>query len=245
MKANKSDIINNITKYIVRQARENGLSYDEIARAVQNARKELGIKKQPNYRKLPRLFSEDELQRFFAAVATDKDPQMELIFRLLLATAVRVGELVNIKVTDFDFNNFTVYINAEKGSFSGKVPFQPELSLPIRQQIARNPESIWLFPSPRKAGKQISTRFVQQKMAYFLKLAGIVDADTGKPWASPHTFRHQTITYLLEKGMPLQKVRKISRHQDINNLMWYEHMQLNIAHEQYHAIMSGKHSGRQ
>jgi len=245
MQANKSDIINTMTKYIVRQARENDLSYDDIARAVQNARQVLGIKKSRHPRKLPRLFTKNELQRFFVAVAADKDPQMELIFRLLLATAVRVGELVNIKVTDFDFNLFNVFINAEKDSFSGKVPFTPELALPIRQQIARHPDSFWLFPSPRRAGKSISVRFVQEKMEHFLKLANIVDPESGKPWASPKTFRHQTITYLLEKGMPIQKVRKISRHRNINNLLWYEHLTLNITHEEYQAIMSGKHSGRQ
>lgn len=230
----KTDAIKKLEKIVLRYIKLYDLSHEEVQKAIGQARKEAGVTMKKRGVKLPQLLSENELNRFFNAVGEDKNPSWELLFRLLLATACRVSELAHIRKHHVNFQECRIFIEQGKGNKDGYVPFPAELALPLRQQITKT--DVYLFES--RKGKAYSTRAIQRKMDHYAIQAGIVDS-SGRSRMNPHLFRHQTITYLLAKGMPLEQVRKISRHSSLDSFQIYEHLNFTIAHDKYQQIMSG------
>lgn len=230
----RTETIHNITRYLVRQVKENDLSYDDFQRAVTEARKQAGLRRKRTGRRLPQLLSAGELKRFFAAAANHPDPARELALRLLLATACRVGELVKIRIQDVNLENLTIYIARGKGDKDGYVPFPGSLSLALRQQMGRS--DIYLFEG--RPGKPYTTRSIQGWVKGFAIEAGLVD-ENGESRVHPHLFRHQTITYLLAGGMDPARVKIVARHSSLKTTEEYNHMNLAHAQESYQALMAG------
>ena len=97
----KSDVVANI----VRIARKARLSYDDFLYVSQQARKKLGLRRPKKERRLPHLLPETELKRFFQTIQECGNVQHEILLKLLFYTAVRLSELVSIKVAD-SFRSF-------------------------------------------------------------------------------------------------------------------------------------------
>ncbi|CAN5123962.1 hypothetical protein BH11CYA1_BH11CYA1_16320 [soil metagenome] len=84
-------------KKIVRVVRQHRLSYDGFIAVCQQVRIKLKMEKPKKERRLPELLSLTELKKFFRTVRICGDTQHELMLKLMLYTAVRVSELVNIQ----------------------------------------------------------------------------------------------------------------------------------------------------
>jgi integrase len=89
-------------KKIVRVVRQHRLSYDAFIAMCQQVRLKLKMEKPKKERRLPELLSLAELKKFFKTVQKCGDTQHELMLTLMLYTAVRVSELVKIRVSDVD-----------------------------------------------------------------------------------------------------------------------------------------------
>lgn len=83
---------------IVRLARKERLGYEDFLYVCQQARKKLGLKKPKKKHKLPRLLSAAGLRRFFKVIEKCGNLQHEIMLKLLFYTAVRVSEIVGIRV---------------------------------------------------------------------------------------------------------------------------------------------------
>src|SRR5580700_9144532 len=80
----------------VQIARKDRLDYDDFLYVCQQARRKLGLRRPKRGRILPKVLSESDLQRFFQAI--QGDVEHEIMFKLLFFTAIRVSELVHIRV---------------------------------------------------------------------------------------------------------------------------------------------------
>ena len=60
--------------------------------------------------------SEGDLKRFFRVIQDCGDAQHEIMLKLLFYTAVRVSELVRIRVADIDVDGCIIFIDQGKGS---------------------------------------------------------------------------------------------------------------------------------
>jgi len=227
--------LDKLERLIVRHVKKSQIGYDEFQYVLQRVREKTALKCPARGLRLPRLLTETELRAFFEAVVQYGEPFEELLFRLLLATACRVEEFTRIRKRNVDLIKSRIFIESGKGDKDGYVPFPLELGLAIRQQFQRTQE--YLFESA--PGKCYTPRAIQLKMEKFAKKAELVD-ETGKSLVHPHLFRHQTITFLLESGQPIQQVRRISRHATYDSMKIYDHLSLGIAHEMYQKIMEGK-----
>src|SRR3984893_13993932 len=90
----KSEVI----AQLVRIARKARLGDDDFLYVSQQTRRQLGLRRVLKLRPLPQLLTEAELKRFFRAIQDCGDVQHEILLKLLFYTAVRVSELVHIKV---------------------------------------------------------------------------------------------------------------------------------------------------
>ena len=154
-------------------------------------------------KKLPRVLTADEFRRFYQIVDRAEDVQHALMLRLMFYTGVRVSELCRIEVADVDLENCKIFVNQGKGSKDRYVLFGKGFATALRTHIAAHPNNRWLFQT-RRNGK-FTPRRVQQIVKGYAEQAGVS--------ATPHTFRHQAITWLTRhSGMADAELQLITGH---------------------------------
>jgi integrase len=145
------------------------------------------------------------------------DVQHSLLLRLLFFTGVRVSELCRIEVADVDLENCKIFISQGKGSKDRYVLFGRSFATALRTHIAAHPSNRWLFQTRRNT--KYSTRRVQQIVKRYAERAGVK--------ATPHTFRHQAITWLTRhSGLADAELQLITGHARRETLAIYQHVAL-------------------
>mgnify|MGYP000501222390 CR=1 FL=1 len=221
----KSKLVSQIAR-IVRKA---GLDYDGWRYVTKRVRQECDLKPAKKGRKLPNVLTAAEFKRFYLIVDQADDAQHSLMLRLLFYTGIRVSELCNIEVKDVDLAVCKIRINQGKGSKDRYVLFGKSFATALRTHIANSKDNRWLFQT-RRASKY-STRRVQQIVKQYADEAGVQ--------ATPHTFRHQAITWLTRhSGMADAELQLITGHARRETLAVYQHIALDgELEEKYHDAM--------
>ena len=209
----KSGIISQIAR-IVRKA---GLDYDAWRYVTKQVRRACELRPAQRGRKLPRVLTAEEFRRFYQVVDRADDVQHSLMLRLIFYTAVRVSELCKIEVADVDLENCKIFVNQGKGSKDRYVLFGKTFATALRTHIAAHPANRWLFQTRRNT--KYTTRRVQQIIKDYAETAGVK--------ATPHTFRHQSITWLTRhSGLADAELQLITGHSRRETLAIYQHIAL-------------------
>lgn len=114
--------------------------------------------------------------------------QHEILLKLLFFTAVRVGELVKIKVGDVDLTACKIFVDQGKGSKDRYLLFPQAFSLVLRAHLAAHPRNVYLFETQRCG--PYTVRRVQQIVQGYREAARVGET------VHPHLFRHQMLTFL-------------------------------------------------
>jgi integrase len=209
----KSEIVSQLAR-IVRRA---GLDYEGWRYVAKQVRKECQLRPAKKGRRLPRILNADDFRRFYEVVDRADDVQHSLMLRLLFQTAVRVSELCGIQIGDIDLENHKIRINEGKGSKDRFVLFGKTFATALRTHIAAHPNNRWLFQTRRNT--KYTTRRVQQIVKDYSDKAGVK--------ATPHTFRHQAITWLTRhSGLADAELQLITGHARRETLAIYQHVAL-------------------
>ena len=209
----KSEIVARIAR-IVRRA---GLDYEAWRYVSKRVRKECDLKPVKKGRRLPKILTSEDFRRFFEVLDRSDDIQHSLMLRLLFFTGMRVSELCNTQVKDIDLESCHIRVNEGKGSKDRVVLYRKSFSVALRTHIAGHPANRWLFQTRRNT--RYSTRRVQQIVSAYAEKAGVK--------ATPHTFRHQCITWLTRhSGMADAELQIISGHAKRETLAVYQHIAL-------------------
>ena len=220
-KSSKSEIV----EKIVRLARKERLTYDDFIYVCQQGRKKLGLKKPRKEKRLPQILSETELKKFFQVISDCGNLQHEIMLKLLFFTAVRVGELVKIKVSDIDFNHCKIFIEEGKGRKDRYILFPNNFRLVLQSHLRANTKNKFLFETTRYTS--FTPRRVQQIVKEYREIAEI------ERRVHPHLFRHQMITYLTSKGLSDSQIQLISGHESKKSLEIYQHLSLKNVEQAY------------
>jgi integrase/recombinase XerD len=210
---------------IVRIARKERFGYAEFVSVCQRARKKLGLRKPRPERKLPHVLSESDLKRFFQMVQECGDLQHEIMLKLLFYTAVRVGELVRIRVGDIDAEACKIFIDHGKGGKDRYILFPAGFRLVLKSHLQAHPRNQYLFESGRHG--PFTARRIQQIVQEYRRRAGIDQQ------IHPHLFRHQMITYLTSRGLSDAQIQLISGHVSKKSLEIYQHLSLQTTERAY------------
>jgi len=203
---------------LVKLIRKHELSYEQIPYVVKEARQKVGlVRTKPTGRRLPKLLSEDELDAFFAAVLKGGDAMHYIMLRLMYETAMRVAELVNVKVQDINIPDRTIFVTG-KGDKDRYVDFSAEfktnLLLYMQKGIPSRQE--YLFESMYH--KPFTTRAVGKIVKRYAKAADL------EKRVFPHLFRHQQLTHRLNHGMTLMQVKILAGHTSVKTTERYLHL---------------------
>jgi len=208
---------------IARLVRAAGLDYEGWRYVVRRIRQKCQLTAPKKPKKLPRVLNPDEFRKFYKMVDQAEDVQHALMLRLTFYTAVRVSELCGIEVSDVDLENCKVFIDQGKGSKDRYVLFGKSFATALKTHIAAHPENRWLFQTKRHT--QFSPRRVQQIVKHYAEQAGVR--------CTPHTFRHQAITWLTrQSGMADAELQLITGHARRETLAIYQHVALDNELEQ-------------
>ena len=206
----KSQIVAQVARII----RKHGLNYEDWRYVSRQVRRECALRPAKKGRRLPRILNADDFRRFYEVVDRADDVQHALMLRLLFQTAVRVSELCGIQIADIDIENHKIRINAGKNDKDRFVLFGKSFSTALRTHIAAHPNNRWLFQTRRNT--KYTTRRVQQIVKLYAEQAGVT--------ATPHTFRHQCITWLTRhSGMADAELQILTGHARRETLSVYQH----------------------
>ena len=171
---------------IARIVRRHGLDYEDWRYIVKRVRHRCELRPAKREKKLPRILTAEDFRRFYQVVDRADDVQHSLLLRLLFFTGARVSELCRIEVADVDLENCKIFVSQGKGSKDRYVLFGKSFATALRTHVAAHPSNRWLFQSRRNS--KFTPRRVQQIVKQYAEQAGVK--------ATPHTFRHQAITWL-------------------------------------------------
>ena len=183
-------------------------------------------------KKLPRYFEYNELEELFAVPDTrnPKGQRDSLILEMLYATGIRVGELVNIKLSDINRSNRTILIlgkgnkerNVEYGEYCEDI-----LNLYLKDgRISLNSNKIdYLFIN--HLGEKLTERGVRYILNELIKKTSLTKN------ISPHMIRHSFATHLLNEGCDLLTVQKLLGHESISATQVYTHITTDRLKEVY------------
>jgi len=206
-----------VVAQIVRIVRKAGLDYEGWRYIAKKVRQACELRPAKKGRRLPKVLTAAEFRRFYEIVDRAEDVQHSLMLRLMFFTAVRVSELCRIEVADVDLENCKVFVNQGKGSKDRYVLFGKTFATALRTHIAAHPHNRYLFQTKRAT--KFSTRRVEQIVKKYAEEAGVK--------ATPHTFRHQAITWLTRhSGMADAELQLITGHARRETLAIYQHVAL-------------------
>lgn len=178
---------------------------------------EIETPKQEKY--LPISMSEDEVERLLSSPNSNRiiERRDKAMIEILYATGMRISELVNLKLTDVDFNRSVLKVFG-KGSKERLVPYGEKAAeaLDIYLRDRKRSDSKNVFLSNR--GSHITRGAFWQRIKIYIKRENL------KSSISPHTLRHAFATHLLNRGADLRSVQILLGHSDLSTTQIYTHI---------------------
>ena len=193
----------------------NYLEYEGITKNITKNIK--GIKLEQRH--LKRGLSQEEIQKVLSVC---KDERERLIIKLMITTALRCNEVVNIQLEDFYEDKGVAMLRVlGKGRDNIKqdiVKIDDRLLEDIKTYIQNYNITDYLFVSTsnNNKGGKITTKTIRLIVTDLFKKAGL-DMDM----LSPHSTRHTSCELALENGLDLREVSEFMRHKSLNTTLAY------------------------
>jgi integrase len=181
-----------------------------------------------------RYLSNEELARFMAVLAADKDQQAANILRLLLLTGARKSEALTAKWADLDLTSgiWTKPHTRTKQKKEHRIP----LSAPARMLLAGiERDGVFIFPG-RYGGHRASVEKAWKRICKATRITGL----------RVHDLRHSYASHLASAGIGLHTIGALLGHSNPTTTARYSHLlddPLRAATERAGAIITGKPSG--
>lgn len=164
--------------------------------------------------KLPEVLSQKEVKAILGGV---KNLKHKAILTTIYAAGLRIGEAVNLKISDIDSVNMQIKIRQGKGRKDRITLLSKENLKLLRYYFKQFKPKDWLFPGENR-DKHLTTRSVERIMDKAVEKAGIT-----KP-VTVHTLRHSFATHLLENGVDIYYIQRLLGHTNIKTTSIYLHM---------------------
>lgn len=149
--------------------------------------------------------------------------QNKLLIYLLIDTGARISEILNIKISNINYSNNTIYLDVTKTHNCRCVPFTQATKILLKKYIEENNFiNDKLFNLTISAVESLFRRIKDR-----LKLNKF----------HPHMLRHTLATKLHKNGVSIMIVQKIMGHKNISTTERYIHFDLDDVLHAYHSVM--------
>ncbi len=164
--------------------------------------------------KLPVILNRQELKELFKAPTLLKQ---RIVLSLIYSAGLRGQEVINLKISDIDFERMTIHIRQSKYKKDRMVPLSSTMAIGLKKYLTAENPHLWLFNGKEASGKY-SVRGLSWVMRENLKKTTISKE------VNLHSLRHSYATHLLEQGLNIVTLKELLGHADITTTMIYLHV---------------------
>lgn len=175
--------------------------------------KELILERPKKSRKLPNVLSQEEVLRI---ISSTQNLKHRAIIALIYSCGLRISELTNLKLADFDIDRRQLIVKDGKGRKDRYVSLA-ESFIPLLSNYYYSYKPKIYFVEGQEKGKY-SNESVRQFLRRSCARAGI------KKVVTPHTLRHSYATHLLENGVDIRYIQSLLGHARPETTMIYTHV---------------------
>lgn len=180
--------------------------------------------------RLPKVMTMQEINEI---LNQDLSKIQRVMLELLYGCGLRVSELVNLKINDYDLKGRFLECTG-KGSKDRIVPMGNKACEAVKDYL---PERDFLVQKFNLKTKQLlinekGKSVTRQEVYTFIHEQGKKIHKA----ISPHTLRHSFATHLLENGADLRVVQELLGHSDVSTTQLYTHISKKRLKEVYFAI---------
>ncbi len=157
------------------------------------------------------IITDEDIERLRDSCNCKRDLAM---IDLLYSTGIRVGELVNLNISDVDFEARECIVFG-KGGKERRVYFDAKSKLHLQTYIdSREDDNEALFVTLDAPHERLKISGVEIRMRSLGRSINLTKIH-------PHKFRRTMATRAIDKGMPIEQVQKILGHSQIDTTMQY------------------------
>lgn len=164
--------------------------------------------------KLPVILNRSELKELFAAPHLLKQ---RIVLTLIYSAGLRGQEVINLKISDVDFERKTIHIRQTKYKKDRILPLSEVMAIGLKKYLKAENPYVWLFNGKQPESKY-SMRGLSWVMRENLKKTSIIKE------VNLHSLRHSYATHLLEEGLNIVTLKELLGHAEITTTMIYLHV---------------------
>jgi integrase/recombinase XerC len=146
--------------------------------------------------------------------------QEKLIIQLFYHTGIRLSELINIKISDYDSIGLTLKVLGKRNK-ERIIPVTPVLKQQISDFLDKRKAENFEIQNPylflTKNGKKLYPIFVYRIVKKYLTLVTTISKK------SPHILRHTFATHMLNNGADINAIKEILGHSSLAATQVYTH----------------------
>lgn len=190
-----------------------------------------GVKNIPNPVDNIEVLSIDEMKRLLNT--PDKSSYAGFRDHTLMYVAIdsmaRIGELIQLKERDFDFdrNTVTIRANVAKSRKPRTLPLRPVTVKLVKRLVLANEEFDTEYVFLTNYGEPITRDHFRIRLKMYGERAGI------KKRVHPHLLRHSSATAFLEDGGSIRHLQLLLGHADLRMVLRYTHLSNNSVQSQH------------
>ncbi len=155
-------------------------------------------------RPLPKALSHAHLQALFTQM---QHPMDKALFLLMLRGGLRVSEVVQLTLSQVEWDEQALWIEQGKGRKDRRVYLSADAMANLKTCVAIRPPGVageWVFWNQKRPLVRLSIKAIQKKIERYAKAAGIK--------ASCHSLRHTFASNLLELGAEIVAIKDLLGH---------------------------------
>ena len=168
-------------------------------------------------KRLPLFVEEDQIESLLNGVEFDDGfigERDKLIIELFYVTGIRLSELINIKISDLNFDNNLVKVLGKRNK-ERLIPLSTRIVKELQFFIENYKIDNYLFTN--LGGTKVYTKLVYRVVNKYI---GKISSINKK---SPHILRHTFATHMLNHGADINAIKELLGHANLSATQVYTH----------------------
>ena len=170
-----------------------------------------------NTKKLPIFLEESKMEDLFKEInfpETFEGERDKLILDVFYMTGIRLIELINLNVSDIDFQNSTLKVIGKRNK-ERIIPLPPILLDKLKKFSENNNINNTFFVNSE--GVKLTPKKVYVIVNKYLSMVSSLEKK------SPHVLRHTFATHMLNNGADINAIKEILGHSNLSATQVYTH----------------------
>jgi len=168
-------------------------------------------------KRLPVFIEENQIQNLLNQIKFDDGfvgERDKLIIELFYVTGIRLSELVNIKISDVDFNNNLIKVLGKRNK-ERLIPLSISIVNELEFFIKKYDLNQYLFTN--LGGTKVYNKLVYRVVKKYISKISSVSKK------SPHILRHTFATHMLNNGADINAIKELLGHANLSATQVYTH----------------------